>query len=283
VGPSTTRWRRCRVGLSDRAPTTETWPSGTSPRSTSVRLAGTRSGGSGTTEVWTADPAWAVPPRAGRTGRPRTKVRSRPDAAPAQAVREIVRDLPAGDWIRHRVTEGEKGPREYEFARLRVFETFAPPRPPEGPIPAGGHLVCVGSDHPAARHPLSTSPFSAAITGGFMPIQACRQHRDGTSLQQGPPRDSRREHRTLHSIAVPSSRAAPREVRGAAKVRNERAGRENATVHDERVGPHGPEVPSDGDRAQRQAIVGPGRGSTGASAHSQIRSSMPRLRSSRTT
>jgi len=67
--------------------------------------------------VWTADPAWAVPPRAGRTGRPRTKVRSRPDAAPAQAVREIVRDLPAGDWIRHRVTEGEKGPREYEFAK----------------------------------------------------------------------------------------------------------------------------------------------------------------------
>jgi hypothetical protein len=54
--------------------------------------------------------------------------------------------------------------------------TFAPPRPPEGPIPAGGHLVCVGSDHPAARHPLSTSPFSAAITGRFMPIQSCRQH-----------------------------------------------------------------------------------------------------------
>lgn len=28
----------------------------------------------------------------------------------------------SGAWIRHRVTEGAKGPREYEFARLRVIE-----------------------------------------------------------------------------------------------------------------------------------------------------------------
>jgi len=77
---------------------------------------------SGTTEVWTAEPDWGVPPASGRTGRPRTKARARPNAAPAQACREIVRELPTGDWIRHRVTEGEKGPREYEFARLRVTE-----------------------------------------------------------------------------------------------------------------------------------------------------------------
>lgn len=77
---------------------------------------------SGTIEAWTADPDWGVPPRSGPLGRPRTKRRSRPDAAPAQAVREIIREIPAGDWIRHRVTEGEKGPREYEFARRRVFE-----------------------------------------------------------------------------------------------------------------------------------------------------------------
>jgi SRSO17 transposase len=40
----------------------------------------------------------------------------------AQTVDSIVRALPAGDWIRHRVTEGEKGPREYEFVRQRVTE-----------------------------------------------------------------------------------------------------------------------------------------------------------------
>jgi hypothetical protein len=114
--------------------------------------------------VWTADPAWAVPPRAGRTGRtgrPRTKVRSRPDAAPAQAVREIVRDLPAGDWIRHRVTEGEKGPREYEFARLRVFEKVH-----RAPGQAGWLLARrpVGSDQGAEiKCYLSNAPATIAL------------------------------------------------------------------------------------------------------------------------
>ena len=87
---------------------------------------------SGTSSVWTADPAWAVPPRAGSRGRPRTKLRSRPDAEPAQAVRDIVRSLPPDAWIRHRVTEGEKGPREYEFARLRVTEKVHRAPGPEG-------------------------------------------------------------------------------------------------------------------------------------------------------
>ena len=77
---------------------------------------------SGTTSVWRADPAWAVPPRAGRTGRPRTKLRPGAATPDAQAVRDIVRALPDDAWVRHRVTEGEKGPREYEFARLRVTE-----------------------------------------------------------------------------------------------------------------------------------------------------------------
>lgn len=77
---------------------------------------------SGTIEVWTADPAWRVPPRAGATGRPRSKARPRSDTPAAQAVRDVVRALPPDAWIRHRVTEGAKGPREYEFARLRVIE-----------------------------------------------------------------------------------------------------------------------------------------------------------------
>ena len=97
---------------------------------------------SGTTEVWTTDPAWAVPPRAGRRGRPRTKARLRPDTAPAQAVRDIVRALPPDAWIRHRVTEGEKGPREYEFARLRVTEKVHRAPGPEGWLMARRPVGC---------------------------------------------------------------------------------------------------------------------------------------------
>jgi SRSO17 transposase len=86
----------------------------------------------GTAEAWTVDPAWTVPPRAGSRGRPRTKARPRTDGSPAWAVADIVRSLPPDAWLRHRVTEGEKGPREYEFARLRVIEKRHRTPGPEG-------------------------------------------------------------------------------------------------------------------------------------------------------
>jgi SRSO17 transposase len=72
--------------------------------------------------AWTADPAWAVPPRSGRVGRRPTKARATPEAPPARRVADIIAALPADAWVRLRVTEGAKGPREYEFARLRVVE-----------------------------------------------------------------------------------------------------------------------------------------------------------------
>jgi SRSO17 transposase len=86
----------------------------------------------GTAEVWTTDPDWTVPPRAGDTGRRRTKARPRTDGIAARRVDEIVRSLSPDAWIRHRVTEGEKGPREYEFARLRVIEKRHRAPGPEG-------------------------------------------------------------------------------------------------------------------------------------------------------
>jgi SRSO17 transposase len=73
-------------------------------------------------EVWTQPPHWEVPRPPSRLGRPRSRPRPRPDAEPALRVDTIVRDLPAEAWIRHRVTEGAKGPREYEFVRLRVAQ-----------------------------------------------------------------------------------------------------------------------------------------------------------------
>src|SRR5665811_1953066 len=116
---------------------------------------------SGTTTVWTADPAWAVPPRAGRTGRPRTKPRPGSATPDAQAVRDIVRALPPDAWIRHRVTEGEKGPREYEFARLRVTEKVH-----RAPGQAGWLLARrpVGSDQGAEiKCYLSNAPATIAL------------------------------------------------------------------------------------------------------------------------
>jgi SRSO17 transposase len=74
------------------------------------------------TEVWTQEPSWQVPPLTGRRGRPRSRPRPAPQSKAAQQVEAIIRALPETDWIRHRVTEGEKGPREYEFVRLRVIE-----------------------------------------------------------------------------------------------------------------------------------------------------------------
>ena len=112
---------------------------------------------SGTIEVWTADPAWAVPPRAGVIGRPRSKARPGTDAPAAQPVRDIVRSLPPDAWIRHRVTEGAKGPREYEFARLRIVEKVHRAPGPEGwllarrPVDAqsGDEIKCYLSNAPA--------------------------------------------------------------------------------------------------------------------------------------
>ena len=35
---------------------------------------------------------------------------------------QVAATFTKGEWIRHRVTEGAKGPREYEFTRIRVIE-----------------------------------------------------------------------------------------------------------------------------------------------------------------
>jgi len=75
-----------------------------------------------TAEVWTSAPGWQVPPPSGKKGRPRTRAVPGRQSQPAQTVAEVVSAVPARQWLRHRVTEGEKGPREYEFVRMRVVE-----------------------------------------------------------------------------------------------------------------------------------------------------------------
>jgi hypothetical protein len=68
--------------------------------------------------------------------------------------------LPAGAWVRQRVSEGEKGPREYEFARLWVIERQHGEPGPEG------WMVCrpVGCRDPEEfTYPLSNAPARASL------------------------------------------------------------------------------------------------------------------------
>ena len=72
-------------------------------------------------EIWSADPGWQVP-EGGKLGRPRSRKRPAASSPPGMTVAQLAARLPDEAWVRHRVTEGAKGPREYEFARLRVIE-----------------------------------------------------------------------------------------------------------------------------------------------------------------
>jgi SRSO17 transposase len=72
-------------------------------------------------EVWSREPNWQVP-EGGKLGRPRTRKLPTADSPAAVTVSELTATLPETEWVRHRVTEGAKGPREYEFVRARVIE-----------------------------------------------------------------------------------------------------------------------------------------------------------------
>lgn len=76
---------------------------------------------SNSTPVWTARPA-VEPPGAKQHGRPRTLPRVAADAEPFVTVKQLVASWPAERWQRLTVTDGEKGPIVYDWARQRVVE-----------------------------------------------------------------------------------------------------------------------------------------------------------------
>ncbi len=95
--------------------------------------------------VWLDDPRWKVaPPHEGR-GRPPRTPRPTRSSTKSVTVAEIAAGLAPSAWIRHRVTEGAKGPREYEFARVRAVEKRHRRPGPEGWVmlrrPVGGGEV----------------------------------------------------------------------------------------------------------------------------------------------
>lgn len=77
---------------------------------------------SSTTPVWTERPPVEEPLRT-TGGRPRTKTRLAPAAPPATTVAAVVVGWSATQWERCSVAEGEKGPRVYDWGRVRVIES----------------------------------------------------------------------------------------------------------------------------------------------------------------
>ena len=116
---------------------------------------------SSTAEAWTADPAWRVPPRTRRAGRGPSRAKAGPDTPTARRVADIVAALPPDAWVRHHVTEGAKGPREYEFARLRVIEKVHREPGEEGWLMARRPLGA-DADTPV-KHYLSNAPETVAL------------------------------------------------------------------------------------------------------------------------
>ncbi len=115
---------------------------------------------SSNTEVWQADPKWEVSTLAGTRGRPPSRPHPTKSSPPAITVAKLATVLPPRKWKRHRVIEGAKGPREYEFARMRVVE-----KQHHGVGPAAWMMARrpVGGTAADAKYYLSNAPETVAL------------------------------------------------------------------------------------------------------------------------
>jgi SRSO17 transposase len=74
-------------------------------------------------QVWIERPE-VLQPEEQTGGRPRRNVRLAPGAAKARTVAEVIADLPKARWRRLSSGVGTKGPRLYDWIRLRVIESY---------------------------------------------------------------------------------------------------------------------------------------------------------------
>lgn len=117
---------------------------------------------SSSAQVWLEKPLLEVPPPRSKKGRKPSKPRPVDGSPESISVAEATRQFSETDWIRHRVCDGAKVPREYEFARLRVVEKRNKKPGPEAwmmarrPIGGGGSLDKV-------KYYLSSAPINVSL------------------------------------------------------------------------------------------------------------------------
>lgn len=111
-------------------------------------------------QVWLEKPVWKVPPPRSKKGKKPSKLRPCEGSPEPVTVAEATRRVPDSEWIRHRVCEGAKGPREYEFVRLRVVERRNGEPGPEGWMMARRP---VGGDLGEVKYYLSNAPANISL------------------------------------------------------------------------------------------------------------------------
>lgn len=110
------------------------------------------------TAVWRERPALVAPTK-GKTGRPRTKLRLADGAPQWEAVAGVVATLPERAWKRFAVGQGEKGPRLYDWARVRIVERRRPLPGPQGWLLARRSMA----DPTEIAYYLSNAPHSTSL------------------------------------------------------------------------------------------------------------------------
>jgi SRSO17 transposase len=110
------------------------------------------------TPVWREHQAVEAP-SSGKQGRPRARPRLASGAAAWERVSAVVAGLPRQAWKRFAVGRGEKGPRVYDWARVRILEKRGAVPGPEGWLVARRSI----SDPTELAYYLSNAPRSASL------------------------------------------------------------------------------------------------------------------------
>ena len=113
---------------------------------------------SASTPVWRERQAVEAPGK-GQRGRPRKKPRLADGAATWEPVSAVVAVLPRQAWQRLAVGQGEKGPRSYDWARVRILEKRGAVPGPEGWLLVRRSI----SDPTELAYYLSNAPRSSSL------------------------------------------------------------------------------------------------------------------------